>query len=636
MDANYLALLNDLARLRGLGEAYYDHRGELYYFSPNARRAILQAMGLAVHDATALQAALDLNVPTNHQHVATSTPLPCYQPRVFDTRKCWGISVQLYTLRSVRNWGSGDFNDLCELIELAAPLGCDVIGVNPLHALFPADPSHCSPYSPSSRLFLNIFYIAVDAIPEFSNCTAVQELCAQVSFQAALVALRASNDVMYEQVSALKLGALRLLFDDFRNSHLANNSSRGQAFRNFVTQRGQPLRLHALFDTLDEYFRQQTPARHGWRSWPDEYLDPNSDAVSGFAVEREYEIEFFMYAQWLADEQLAAAQQLARDQGMRIGLYGDLAVGANPAGAEVWSNQFLYVQNASIGAPPDPLALNGQDWGIPPIDPLQLRAQNFAPFAELVRANMRNVGALRIDHVMSLFRLWWVPKGFSAIEGVYVHYPLDELVTLLAQASNQAQCLVIGEDLGTVPDEVRRAMDEYQLYQYKVLLFEKHGDRFKTPGEYAKRAVATATTHDLPPLKAWWQGDDLALRDRLNLYPSKDTAQRLHDERTTDRHALMRALHAAGLWQWQAQEALPEFSPALAHAVHLYLGASDAALVLVQLEDLIGMTDPVNVPGTHIEHANWQRKLTLTTAEIFALQAVQEGLNALGQERAKQ
>jgi 4-alpha-glucanotransferase len=503
-----------------------------------------------------------------------------------------------------------------------------------LHALFPADPSHCSPYSPSSRLFLNIFYIAVDSIPEFSNCTAVQELYTQVSFQAALVALRAANDVMYEQASALKLCALRLLFEDFRNTHLANSSLRGQAFRNFVTQRGQPLRLHALFDALDEYFRQQTPARHGWRSWPDEYLDPNSDAVSNFTVERQYEIEFFMYAQWLADEQLATAQQLARDKGMRIGLYGDLAVGANPAGAEVWSNQSLYVQNASIGAPPDPLALNGQDWGIPPIDPRELRAQNFAPFAELVRANMQNVGALRIDHVMSLFRLWWVPKGFSAIEGVYVHYPLDELVTLLAQASNQAQCLVIGEDLGTVPDEVRRAMDEYQLYQYKVLLFEKHGDRFRTPGEYAKRAVATATTHDLPPLKAWWQGDDLALRDRLNLYPSKDTAQRLHDERTADRHALMRALHDAGLWQWQSQESLPEFSPELAQAVHLYLGATEAALVLVQLEDLIGMTDPVNVPGTHIDHANWQRKLTLTTAEIFALQEVQEGLSDLGQERA--
>jgi 4-alpha-glucanotransferase len=173
----------------------------------------------------------------------------------------------------------------------------------------------------------------------------------------------------------------------------------------------------------------------------------------------------------------------------------------------------------------------------------------------------------------------------------------------------------------------------YQLYQYKVLIFEKHGDRFKTPGEYAKRAVATATTHDLPPLKAWWQGDDLALRDRLNLYPSKNTAQRLHDERTTDRHALMRALNDAGLWQWQAQDPLPEFSPALAQAVHAYLGASAAALVLVQLEDLIGMTDPVNVPGTHVEHANWQRKLTLTTAGIFALQEVQEGLSALGQAR---
>lgn len=634
MDAIYLAALNDLARLRGLGEAYYDHRGELRYFSAEARRAILQAMGVAVDDVTALNAAINISKSDPNASAKDDSSSACYQPEVFSKRKCWGISIQLYTLRSARNWGSGDFGDLCELIDQAALLGCDVIGINPLHALFPAEPLHCSPYSPSSRLFLNILYIAVDSIPEFSSCTAVQELFSQVSFRSALVALRAANDVMYEQTAALKLCALRLLYEDFRSTQLGSNSARAQAFRDFVTQRGQPLRLHALFDALDEYFRHQTPARCGWQSWPDEYRDLNSEAVNRFTKDYKYEIEFFMYAQWLADEQLAAAQRRARDRGMSIGLYGDLAVGANPSGAEVWSNQSLYVQNASIGAPPDPLALNGQEWGIPPIDPIELRTQNFAPFTELARANMRNVGALRIDHVMSLFRLWWVPQGFSSIEGVYVHYPLDELVTLLAQASVQAQCLVIGEDLGTVPDEVRRAMDEYQLYQYKVLLFEKQGERFKTPSEYVSRAVATATTHDLPPLKAWWQGDDLALRDRLNLYPSVDTAQRLHDERTTDRHALMRALHDAGLWHWNTQDPLPEFSPALAKAVHLFLGASEAALVLLQLEDLIGMTDPVNVPGTHVEHANWQRKLTMTTVDIFALKTVQESLAALGQVRA--
>jgi 4-alpha-glucanotransferase len=248
---------------------------------------------------------------------------------------------------------------------------------------------------------------------------------------------------------------------------------------------------------------------------------------------------------------------------------------------------------------------------------------------------MQPVGALRIDHVMSLFRLWWVPRGFGATDGVYVHYPLDELVARVVEESARARCLVIGEDLGTVPDEVRRAMEERQLFHYKVLLFEKHGDgRFKLPREYAQHALATATTHDLPPLRAWWQGDDLALRDRLGLYPSADTAQQLHYERTNDRCAMLRALTELQLWRWQEHEPVPEFSLALARAIHLYLGQSQTSLVLVQPEDLIGMTDPVNVPGTHTEHANWQRKLTLSMREILERDDVRETLKALSSVRA--
>jgi len=630
-------LLNELARQRGLGEAYYDHRGELRYFSYESRRAILRAMGLQAEDEAGLRAAIATearDAPTYPHEMAEGTRI-CYQPTFLDTQKCWGLSIQLYTLRSTRNWGMGDFGDLCELIKLTAPLHCDVIGINPLHALFPADPQHCSPYSPSSRLFLNILYIAVDAIPEFAACASVQQLWTQATIQSALIALRATSDVMYEQVAALKLCALRLLYGEFRDAQLAGGSLRGNLHREFVSRCGESLRLHAVFDALDEHFRSQTPPLCGWQQWPAEYRDPHSQAVRDFIAAHEFEVEFFMYAQWLADEQLTAAQQLARDNGMRIGLYGDLAVGANPAGSEVWSNQALYVQGVSVGAPPDPLALNGQDWGIPPIDPHALRAQRLQSFVALIHANMQHTGALRIDHVMSLFRLWWVPHGFSATEGVYVHYPLNELIEQLVIVSEQAQCLVIGEDLGTVPDEVRDAMQKHRLYHYKVLLFEKHGDgRFKLPSDYPRHAVATATTHDLPPLKSWWQGADLALRDRLGLYPSIDTAKQLHDERQVDRYALLRALSDASLWHWQNDEPLPEFSSALARAIHLYLGASQSALVLVQLEDLIGMTDPVNVPGTHSEHANWQRKLIMTTQEILSREDVRETLAALGHARA--
>jgi 4-alpha-glucanotransferase len=633
MTESYDALLTQLARLRGLGDAYYDHRGELRYFSVAARRAILSAMNVPVENETTLRAAIEIELRATASFSPTSdTPQVCYQPPFLESQKSWGLSIQLYTLRSSRNWGIGDFGDLRELIELVAPLGCDVIGLNPLHALFVSDPRRCSPYSPSSRLFLNVLYLAMEAIPEFRECPSVQALWSQSTFQAKLADLRLADHVMYEQVATHKLSALRLLHNYFRETHIVPRSERGRVFEEFVADRGESLHLHAVFDALDTHFRERDI--HGWRQWPIEYRDPHSRAVEEFAAMHKFEIEFFSFAQWLTSEQFASAQRCARERGMRIGLYGDLAVGADPDGSEVWSNQSLYVSGASVGAPPDPLALNGQDWGIPPIDPHELRAQKFRPFVELLRANMRHVGALRVDHVMSLFRLWWVPRGFGAVEGVYVHYPLHELVDYLAAESLRSRCLIIGEDLGTVPDEIRSAMERSRLYHYKVLLFEKRDGNFNPPQDYPPHSVAAVATHDLPPLKAWWQDDDLALRDRLGLYPNTDTAWLLHEERATDRYALLRALNREDLWHWQPHEPLPEFSPALARAIQMYLGKTEAALVLVQLEDLIGMTDPVNVPGTHEEHANWQRKLSMTTEAILAREDVRETLAALGKARA--
>ena len=625
------ALLNELARLRGLGEAYYDHRGILHRFTDEPRRAILRAMELPTDDESALRAALAASAPLARAS-ESSNSATCYQPPVLSKTKCWGLSIQLYTLRSKRNWGIGDFADLRELIDLVAPIGCDLIGLNPLHALFSANPRLCSPYSPSSRLFLNPLYISIEAIPEFAGCAAVQSFCSQSSIQAALAGLRVLDNVMYEQVASLKRSALRLLHDHFRETQLALDSPRASAFRQFVASGGEALRLHCVFEALDAKFGERD--LKGWRRWPIEFREPHSNSVREFAIANDADIEFHLYTQWLARQQLEDVQQLARDKGMRIGLYGDLAVGANPGGSEIWSNQSLYVQAASVGAPPDPLALKGQDWGIPPMDPHQLRLQQFGPFVELLRANLQHVGALRIDHVMSLFRLWWVPKGFSAVDGVYVHYPLEELAQRLAVESTRAKCLIVGEDLGTVPDEVRNAMGTHQLYQYKVLLFERRDDRtFKAPDEYARLAIATATTHDLPPLKAWWQGDDIWSRDRLGLFADVAVVKHLRDERAADRHALLTALNDAGLWNWRTNDSLPEFSPALARAMHLYLARSTAALVLIQLEDLLGMTEPVNVPGTDTEHANWQRKLTGTTRDIFTNAEILESLSAVNTAR---
>jgi 4-alpha-glucanotransferase len=551
--------------------------------------------------------------------------------------RAWGIAVQLYSLRSERNWGMGDFRDLRDLVAQAAPLGCGIIGLNPLHALMPANPAHISPYSPSSREFLNVLYIAIEDVPEFGECEPARKLVTSADFQATLRKARATDVVDYVQVAAAKLAVLPLLYEQFRTQHVAHDTSRAHAFKKFVEERGEPLQRHALFDALDAHWRLQGPQYWGWPSWPEEYRDPASSAVNRFARERAQDVEYFVYLQWLAEEQLTSAQSLARELGMPIGLYGDVAVGANSGGSETWSNRHLYLQNASVGAPPDALALKGQDWGIPPQHPEELRAQLYEPFIVMIRNNMRPVAALRLDHAMTLFRLWWVPRGMTSAQGAYVHYPLDDLIAILALESHRNGCVVIGEDLGTVPEEVRLAMERYRIYHYKVLLFEREASgRFKAPNEYVAHALATVTTHDLPTLRAWWESDDIELRDRLNLYPSDEVKNQVRRSRQGERISMMQALTAQRLWHWREHEPLPEFSPALARAIHAYLGLSSSNIAMLQIEDLIGMTEAVNVPGTDQEHANWQRKVALDTAAIFARDDVKDLLSAMDRARRGQ
>jgi 4-alpha-glucanotransferase len=562
-------------------------------------------------------------------------PKRCYEhPSIARGERAWGIAVQLYSLRSQNNWGIGDFGDLRELVRLAAPFGCHMIGLNPLHALTPADPTQISPYSPSSRLYLNVLYVCVPDVVEFATCAAARERVSEAEFQTKLAQLREKPNVDYVGVAEVKFEILKLLYAQFRSEHLAHDTPRAKAFRAFVEDYGPSLQLHALYDALDAHLRLQGPQYWGWPSWPEAYRDPASPSVNRFARERVEEVEYYLYLQWLAAEQLDAAQRACREAGMAIGLYGDVAVGASPAGSETWSNRRLYVQAASVGAPPDALALKGQDWGIPPQNPIELTAQHYRPTTELLRNNMRHVAALRLDHVMSLYRLWWVPRGAISRDGAYVHYPVDDLMAVLALESQRNECAVIGEDLGTVAEPMLRAMERYSTYHYKVLMFEQDATgRFKRPHEYVRGSLATVTTHDLPTLRGWWEAHDLELRDRLDLYPDAEFKARAHSVRASERVRLMEALVETGLWHWHEGQPLPEYSAALSRAVHAFLGLSNANMALIQIEDLIGMTDPVNVPGTFSEHPNWQRKVALNTAEIFARSDVREILD--GMKRAR-
>ena len=552
--------------------------------------------------------------------------------------KVWGVAAQIYTLRSDDNWGIGDFTDLAELLRLSAAAGAGFVGVSPLHALFPSDPSLYSPYSASSRHALNVMFIDVNAVPDVRASERARALAETRVFKAKLAQVRAASQVDYAGVAALKLPVLEAGYRLFREIHLDTHTPRASQFRDFLAEHGEPLRLHALFDALDRHFRKTLGSNAGWQNWPKEYHDPRGDAVQRFAREHTDDVDFFAYLQWLAADQLGAVRRLARELGLGVGLYGDYAVGVNASGSETWSDQTLYCMGAAIGAPPDPLGVAGQEWGIPPQDPRQLRRTAYAPFAALVRASMRNCGALRLDHVMALFRQWWVPRGYKSVDGGYVHYPLDDLLGVVALESHRNHCLVVGEDLGVVPDEIRRALPQFGVYHYKVVMFEQREGEFVAPADYVRPALATVTTHDLPTLNGWWTGHDIDLWQKLGFYADESVGVAARAERDREKQRLLRALNREGLWPAASDDASASqpstpYSAELSRAIHVYLGRSNAALVTVQLEDMIGMREPVNIPGTSSEYSNWTRRIPLSAREIFARDDVRALASAISASR---
>ena len=560
---------------------------------------------------------IDLEFAGRESCALIVAPEKCFEPaELAHGERLWGVAVQLYALRSETNWGIGDFSDLAELLRLAAAVGAGFVGISPVHALFPSDPTLYSPYSASSRHALNILFIDVAAVLEVQGSRRAQAIMADAGFRARLAQARADTQVNYVAVASLKMSVLEAAFERFRTEHLARHTARAAACRAFLRERGEALRLHTLFDALDGHFRRLRGTAAGWHNWPEEYRSPGGEAVRRFAAEHADEVDFHGYLQWLAAEQLGAVRALARELGLSIGIYGDYAVGVNASGSEIWSDQSLYCTGAAIGAPPDPIGVGGQEWGIPPQDPCQLRRTAYAPFVALVRASMRACGALRLDHVMALFRQWWVPRGFKSADGGYVHYPLEDLLSVVALESHRNQCLVVGEDLGVVPDEIRRALPQFGVYHYKVVLFEQKAGEFVAPADYIRHALAVVTTHDLPTLHGWWSGHDIDLWERLGFYAQPSIGERRRAERQLDRQRLLRALEREKLWT--NAEVVPEYSAALGRAVHVYLGRSPTALVTVQLEDMIGMREPVNVPGTSTEYSNWTRRMTASAREIFA------------------
>jgi 4-alpha-glucanotransferase len=547
----------------------------------------------------------------------------------------WGIATQLYALRSETDWGVGNYGNLAELAEGAAKLGAACVGINPLHALFPADPERFSPYSPSSRRFLNIAYIDVEAIPEFKECMEAKRMFASPGYQATLARLRGYPLIEYPDVMRLARPMLDVLYRWFRRTCMGESDPRGQAFRAYQAAAGEAGKRFAVFEALHDKFSRDGSSY--WRQWPEEYRRPDSPAIDDFVLEHVEQVEFFQWLQFIADEQLAEAQRRGREAGAAIGLYRDLAVGISGDGAEAWAQQDALALGVSVGAPPDPLALKGQDWGLVPFNPLTLREHGYAPFTSVMAANMRHAGALRLDHAMSLARLYWVPPGQPADQGAYVRYPAEDLFRLVALESRRNRCLVIGEDLGTVPDGFRERMERMDIFAYRVMVFEKtEGGAMRRPGAYDSKALAIAATHDLPSLRGWWAGRDIDRREKLDLYPREGQAAEEREARAADRAAMVAALSAAELLSadFPVSPALTEAQAVqLAAAAHAFLGRSASRLMMVQMEDVLGLDMQMNLPGTTTQHANWRWRYKAETEVLLAderLGATAQSLRAAG------
>jgi 4-alpha-glucanotransferase len=534
-------------------------------------------------------------------------PEACWLPPAFDEgAKLWGVSAQLYLLRSEHQWGIGDYTDLARLVGMLISVGANVVGVNPLHAMFLEMPEQASPYSPANRLLLNILNIDVTAVPELAQCESARSLIGSTAFQHVLQGCRAARSVQYSSVLALKLKVLRVLFAD---AQIQRDWPRWQAFTDFRQSGGASLERGCLFEALQEHFAKGSPALTDWHDWPPEFRDCNSQAVARFAHEHADEVLFFEWLQFIADTQLAAAAQTAKP--MAVGLYRDLAVGAAPAGAESWFNPRVVVDAAQVGAPPDIYNPAGQDWGLPPFNPFALRDEAYRSFIDLVRASMRHAGGLRIDHVMALKQLYWIPKGGTPAQGAYVRYPLEELVGILALESHRNHCLVVGEDLGTVPDGFRERMAQANILSYRVLLFERTEERFIPPEAYPAASVAVAGSHDLPTQHAWWEARDIALKESLALFRTPQELQQAREGRRAEHRELLDALHRAGLLNGEGADI-----ESVIRAAHAYLARSNAFLVIAQVDDLTDEVTPVNVPGTDSEHANWRRRQSLTLEQL--------------------
>jgi 4-alpha-glucanotransferase len=573
-----------LARKAGLSPVWTDAHGERRVVSPDTLRHALNALGYTADSVAGISESLH---EIEHAAAARSeeTAGTRARARAIPGGKMWALAVQLYALHNASE--IGDFAALAELAAEASEHGADAVAISPVHALFGARPSHISPYSPSTRLFLNPLYVPAD-----------------------VGKIEATPLIDWPSAHAHKMQALRRVFDRFEGD---------PRFDSFVRDGGERLLAHARFEVLDARFVGE--GIFGWRHWSAEWRDVNSTQVR--ALDNP-DVRFQLFLQWQAALALTAAQARAKEAGMRIGLIADMAVGVDPDGSQAWSSRCEMLDGLNIGAPPDVFNPAGQDWGLTTFSPKGLRESGFDGFVATLRAAMRYAGGMRLDHAMGLRRLWVIPRGGSPADGVYLDYPFEEMMRLIVRESRAHHCIVIAEDLGTVPAGFRPQLARRSLYGMRVLWFERDNKgEFIPPKAWDAHATALSTTHDLPTIAGWWTGRDIAWRRKAGT--SAGDTQRAKKTRAADRKKLWRALKQAGC----AKGALPEAAGPVIDAALAFLGNTPSPLVIVPAEDLLGLRDQPNLPGTIDEHPNWRRRLP----DVFASKSSRRRARLLAENR---
>jgi 4-alpha-glucanotransferase len=531
-------------------------------------------------------------------------PPKCMAP----VRRAMGLIANLYAVRSDANWGVGDISDLATIAEWSGEKGAAFVGVSPLHALRNRG-YDISPYSPVSRLYRNPIYIDVTAVPELNECTDARALLDDPATQEMLASLRASGRVDYERVWSLKRHALEMLHRTFIIRHRDARSARGRDYRAYIEHENSTLVNFATFCALEDHFAASAKAS-SWPHWPAELQHPGSPDVIAFRAANTDAVDFHRWLQFELDRQLGAAATIARKSGLGIGIYQDLAIGAAPDSADVWAFSHLFVRGIAVGAPPDGYAPQGQNWGLPPIDPHELVENRYAFWIALIRASLRHAGALRIDHVLGLFRQFWIPHGVTGAHGAYVRFPTEDMLGILALESVRHRAVIVGEDLGTVPEEVPGVLERWGILSSRVMYFERESDgRFRPASSYPRLSLTTADTHDMATITGFWTARDIELQRMAGLIASDESAAAARAHRDNERRFLVERLVAEGALK--SSDAESPSNAELRGAVHRFLCSTPAALVGIYLEDLVGEREPVNLPGVASDvFQSWTRRLS--------------------------